>query len=115
MPHVDLTYLKELAGGNEEFLNDMIQKFVQKTPDELAELQTHLKDKNWTRLRAIAHKMRQALSFMGIKELEDIVASIEDFAKDEKNLDQLPELVESTVRITNESLEELKETQSSST
>ena len=91
--HIDLTYLKQLSNGSNEFIGQMISIFMVQTPEALDQLDNYLKEKNWKLLKGVAHKMKPSFSFMGIKELESIIAMIEEHAANENQLDQLPELI----------------------
>ncbi len=82
--------------------------FFEQTPPEIQNLEDHLTEKDWKALRATAHKIKPSLGFMGIKELEDTIKSIEEYASKEINLEQLPELVAKVKNICTEAIEELK-------
>lgn len=90
---IDLTYLKQLASGSNKFITEIITMFLQQTPEALDLMEKHLNNKDWTSLRAIAHKMKPSISFMGINELKDVITAIENNAEREINLESLPELV----------------------
>lgn len=106
--HIDLTYLKELSNGSKEFINEMMSVFMEQTPIEIANLEKYLEAKDWKSLRAIAHKMKPSFSFMGIKELDVLIKMVEEYAANETNLEQLPEMIEKLKNISNEAIEELK-------
>ncbi|MFY9307932.1 MAG: Hpt domain-containing protein [Bacteroidia bacterium] len=103
----DLTYLKELSNGSNEFIVEMITVFVEQTPLEIANMEKHLAAGDWKSLRATAHKMKPSFSFMGIKELEGVIKTIEDYAANEKNLDLLPGLILKVKEVCTQAIEEL--------
>ncbi len=105
--HIDLTYLKELSNGSNEFIIEMITVFVEQTPLEIANLEKHLAAKDWKSLRATAHKMKPSFSFMGIKELEGVIKTVEDYSANEKDLELLPELIAKIKTVCTEAMEEL--------
>jgi len=106
--YIDLTYLEKLAAGSNEFMVDMIGDFIEKVPQDLDEIQSHLEDQNWKRVRAIAHKIKPTLGFMGIKKLEPVIASIEEFAAEEKSLEKLPGLIEELNSVCSLAVKELE-------
>lgn len=106
--HIDLTYLKQLSNGSKEFINEMITVFIEQTPIEISNLEKYLEAKDWKSLRAIAHKMKPSFSFMGIKEVDSLVKLIEEYASNETNLDQLPDMIAKAKNICNEAIKELK-------
>jgi HPt (histidine-containing phosphotransfer) domain-containing protein len=105
--HIDLTYLKELSNGSKEFITEMITVFMEQTPIEIANLEKHLEAKDWKALRGTAHKMKPSFSFMGIKELESVVKTLEENAGNETNLDILPGLVDKIKTVCAAAFEEL--------
>lgn len=106
--HIDLTYLKQLSNGSNEFINEMITVFMEQTPIEIGNLEKYLEAKDWKSLRAIAHKMKPSFSFMGMKELDSLIKLIEEYAANETNLDQLPEMISRIKNSCNEAIKELE-------
>lgn len=105
--HIDLEYLKQISNGSNEFVIQMITVFTEEIPGEIENLQKHLKNKDWKSLRATAHKMKPSFSFMGVKELEGMIHSVEEF--DEVKPDQLFSVIENIRSITAEVVQELQE------
>jgi HPt (histidine-containing phosphotransfer) domain-containing protein len=106
--YIDLDYLKQISNGSNEFILQMITVFMEETPNEIKNLENHLKNKDWPALKATAHKMKPSFSFMGVKELEENIHAIETNCAEGKNLDQLPGLVERIKNTTSEVIEELE-------
>jgi HPt (histidine-containing phosphotransfer) domain-containing protein len=105
--HIDLEYLKQISNGSNEFVFQMITVFTDEIPGEVENLEKHLKNKDWKSLRATAHKMKPSFSFMGVKQLEEMVHSVEEFAEGKQ--DQLPAVIENIRTITTEVVKELQE------
>lgn len=105
--HIDLTYLKQLSNGSNEFINEMITVFIEQTPVEISNLEKYASAKDWKSLRAIAHKMKPSFTFMGIKELESIIKQLEEYAANETNLELIPDLISKIKNICNEAIKEL--------
>lgn len=106
--HIDLTYLKELSNGSNEFIIQIISVFMTQTPEELEKLEKSLNTANWDALRATAHKIKPSFLFMGIKELESVVNSVEEFAAKKINLDRLPEMIAKIKTICEQAFAELE-------
>lgn len=106
--HIDLTYLKELSNGSNEFITQIISIFMTQTPEELEKMEKSLNAGNWDAVRATAHKIKPSFLFMGIKELESVINSVEDFAAKKTNLDQLPEMITKIKTICEQALVELE-------
>lgn len=106
--HIDLTYLKELSNGSNSFIVEMIDGFLSETPPAIDKLEKHLSTSNWDEFRAIAHKIKPSFSFVGIKELEEVIKSAEEYSRTRTNLGLLPEIVSKVKTITEEASQELK-------
>lgn len=96
--HIDLSYLKQLSNGSNEFIAQMISIFMIQTPEALNTIETHLQKKEWKPIKALIHKMKPSFAFMGIKELEKIALEAEKYCETETHLDELPKLI-SQIRI----------------
>ena len=108
MKHTDLTYLKELANGSNQFMNEMLTLFITQTPEALDNMEKHFKNKDWKSLRTVVHKMKPSISFVGLKELEKDIRTIEESAANESGLEQLPPLIAKVIQICKEALVELE-------
>lgn len=91
---IDLTYLKEIAEGNNDFIKKMIQAYLSQTPGMLADMSKSIEGKKWQDLRGVAHKMKPSLDFVGIHSIKQTVKDIEKYSNEESHLELLPELVE---------------------
>lgn len=105
----DLAYLKEISRGDNVFIREMIQVFIEETPKAINNLEQHLNNRDWKMLRAVAHKMKPSFSFVGLKDLQDIINSVEEYSETETNLDQLPEMIAKIKNGCFLAIEELKE------
>jgi len=106
--HIDLTYLKELSNGSNEFIIQIITIFMNETPVAIDNIEKQLKASNWDALRAAIHKMKPSFSFMGIKELEEVIASAEKYSATKTNLDLIPEMISKIKTISKEAIQELE-------
>lgn len=105
---IDLTYLKQLSKGSNEFICEMITVFMTQIPAELDEIDKYWNAKDWQSLHRVAHKMKPSFSFMGIKELENVICLINDYSSTQTNIDQLPELIAKLKNVCSKALQELE-------
>jgi HPt (histidine-containing phosphotransfer) domain-containing protein len=91
--YVDLTYVKALSNGNKDFVNQMIQIFIDQTPETLSTMEMHLGTLNLGALKASAHKMKSSVTIMGIKELEKMINELEEICSKNSGTEQLPEIL----------------------
>jgi HPt (histidine-containing phosphotransfer) domain-containing protein len=89
----DLTMIREIAHGNNDFVKKMMSLFIDTMPPAISELKQHLSERNWTALGAIAHKIKPSIDTMGIVSLKEDIRAMERNGKEMSNLDELPELM----------------------
>jgi HPt (histidine-containing phosphotransfer) domain-containing protein len=86
---VDLSYLKDVASGSDEFMIDMIDLFLDQTPGYFEQLDQFINESNWSRVADIAHKIKPTLAFMGVDSARESMAEIEQNARNLKNLESI--------------------------
>ncbi len=109
MKHTDLSYLKQLSNGSNKFMAEMISLFIEQTPGSIEKMEKHLRNREWPLLRGVAHKMKPSVAFVGLKEIESDIRSVEDSAANESNLDSIPEKIGKIKNVCSEAIRELKE------
>lgn len=107
MKKTDLTYLEQLANGSNTFMAEMIQLFLQQTPEEIRRMKKSMAEKDWKTLGGVLHKIKPSITFVGLKDIEDVVKTAEDFAFRESNLERLPEMIQTIERSCLEAMAEL--------
>ncbi len=105
----DLTFLQSFTGGNKDKINKYINIFLQMCPGQLDAMQSLLAAGNYDGLRATAHSLKPQITYMGIKQGEGLIKTIEQYAGDKINLDQLPALLNSFIEICGKAISELKQ------
>ncbi len=88
---IDLSYLKDVASGSNEFMVEMIGLFLAQTPSYFEQLNQHIQDENWSGAADIAHKIKPTLAFMGVESARISMAEIEQNARNLVNLNTIPE------------------------
>ncbi|MEM7660243.1 MAG: response regulator, partial [Bacteroidota bacterium] len=74
---VDMSYLRTLGGGDEEFIKEMVQIFLSQTPTELASLETHIGNRDWEQVKQGAHKLKYPFSSIGRRDLFTLLTKME--------------------------------------
>ena len=88
----DLTYLKEVSKGNNDFMLEMINIFLSKTPETLKLLENYIEEKNWEQVGFFAHKLKATYAYMGMLDLKEDLIKIEKSAKNMDGIEQIPEI-----------------------
>jgi len=74
---IDFSYLNELSDGNQEFIKEMIDLFVNKVPNDMKELEAAIAIKDYATIRGIAHTLRSSLSIFKLEALFEHLDPIE--------------------------------------
>jgi PAS domain S-box-containing protein len=104
----DLSYLKEISGGSEELMKEMVDIFLTETPDMLQGLTESAQIEDWKTFREIAHKIKPSITYAGIVSAEKLIEKIHEDTKSQTNLDEIPGLLPEFVSVCNAAIEELK-------
>jgi signal transduction histidine kinase/DNA-binding response OmpR family regulator len=104
----NLTFLRQLADNNETFFKDFISLFLENAPQTLADLESSLEKKDWNGVRQAAHKIKPTLSYLGMKDAHQAAVIAEEYAKDRKNLNEIPALAEKIKNACNKAYTELE-------
>lgn len=94
---INLDYLESLIAGYEEdrieFLEIMIETFLEEMPLELKNLDSHLQNQDWNSIQKNAHKIKSMISSMGMKETLEFVREIENLAEKGEDFNSIGELL----------------------
>ena len=104
----DLSMVRSVSGGDEEFIKKMVQLFIDTVPPGLADLHEALADKQWQRMGKIAHKLKSTIDSMGISALRDEIRFIENSGKNETDTDSVPPLINKVTEVITECIVQLR-------
>jgi signal transduction histidine kinase/HPt (histidine-containing phosphotransfer) domain-containing protein len=90
---INLTYLKSIGGDNPEFIIQMIEMFLQKTPEALEEMDKKFAEQNWEDVRNIAHRIKPTYTYVGLSDIHKMLATIEKCCQAKENLETVPALI----------------------
>ncbi|MFY0644441.1 MAG: Hpt domain-containing protein [Bacteroidia bacterium] len=86
----DLAQLEAVAAGSQEFVSKMVDMFIEMTPALVQRIENGLGLEDWAEVQSASHKMKPSIDMMGISSLHDVVRSIEQNAKHQTSLDDIP-------------------------
>ncbi|REK33715.1 MAG: response regulator [Bacteroidetes bacterium] len=90
---INLSYLKELAEGNDAFIIEMIEMFLNKTPLALDEMNENFKKQNWDELRKTAHRIKPSFGYIGLSDTQKALAEIERLSENSTEPDKVQSLM----------------------
>lgn len=94
---INLDYFNTITEDDNDLRIKMIRIMLDETPDELAKLQQFYFEENWEGVRAMAHKMKSTLQFIGLLETLQLVKQIETNSRELTNLEVLGEKIKIVV------------------
>ena len=86
---IDLSYLRDVSSGSNEFMIEMIELFLEQTPAFFEQLNKFIAEENWDRVADIAHKIKPTLAFMGADAAKESMEEIESNARNLTNTDSI--------------------------
>jgi len=97
----DLGGLKDIGGGNKAFMEKMIKMFCDLTPPMVDEMLTAYQNGDYTKMGAIAHKMKPSIDNLRISTITQDIRTIEMAGKNnsvDENTEGLLEKVKNTIQ-----------------
>ena len=91
---VDLSYLKEMSGGDRSLVLEMIDIFNDQVDEFADNLDLHLGKKEYELLGKLAHKAKSSISIMGLNDLAKDLKRLELDAKAGVNIADYPVIVD---------------------
>lgn len=104
---VDLTYLETVCEGDKEFMQEMIQAFLNTIPDNMSEIRTLAGSGDWAELARVAHKMKPSVTFMGIEPLKEKIIALESAAKQGTDVSLMKQLATEIEAVVEQAVTEL--------
>lgn len=89
----DLDFVNEMAGGNEEFVNQLLELFVQTVPESIELINKHYENEDFEALGKEAHKLKSTISTVKIPSFVDKIKEMEQIGKTGEGLSRLPQLM----------------------
>ena len=65
---INLSYMKEISGGNKEYEKTVTEQFIEAIPEELAAMEKAWKSSDIIQLQQLSHNLKTTVSVMGLNE-----------------------------------------------
>ncbi len=104
---IDLSYLREMSGGNKELVLEMITIFAEQVKDFGTEMDQLYASRQYEQLGKLAHKAKSSVSIMGLSDLARMLKDLETSAIQGKNKESYPVTIENFKKTTGEAVKEL--------
>ncbi|MEL7833738.1 Hpt domain-containing protein [Fodinibius sp. Rm-B-1B1-1] len=103
----DLSYLNEIAMGDQSIVIEVTETFLSDAPNALKEIKKHSRDRNWSALAKVAHKVKPNFKYMGMDRASEIIVDIEQQAKSEDISADLDHQIDELVQLSDQAFDEL--------
>ncbi|MCZ4410418.1 Hpt domain-containing protein [Cryomorphaceae bacterium 1068] len=107
MSTIDVNGLKQLSGNDEDFVNDILKLYAERTFIDLNELTDARNESNWSKVRFVIHRMRSAAVPLGLKELVVLLRKVENKLK-ANELDGVSSELDQITKHSEEALQDAK-------
>lgn len=104
-PKPDLTYLKDMADGDENFIREIIEIFLRNGPESLVLMREYGLSGNHEKLKFVAHKLLPELTFVGIL---SAIPDVEKISKESEQMIDLTIAINRVILIINSGMVELR-------
>jgi len=88
----NLSYLREISGGDELFVKNIVTEFVTNAPRFLDQINVATAKADWSLVRSLVHQFAPQLDFIGMNETRFLADQLEDLSKNTPDQDLASEL-----------------------
>ena len=107
--YINLEYMEMMSDGDDSMKKIMIEMLLEELPQEIQKLESTCQSANWPETSAVSHKLKSTLAFVGNDEMTNANKSIETFAKNNKQLSEIPVLINTLKTIYPNTISELNQ------
>lgn len=103
-----LSQLESLSGGDETFINKMVEMFLELTPQTIDVLKESYATDELETMGGAAHKIKPTIDMMGIESLKQSIRDLEQYGKNRSHLELIPGLLTDVCETLEKVVEQLK-------
>lgn len=87
--HLDLSYIKENVTDDEEFINTLLQVFLDSLDSDRQDLNNGVNSGDHESIKRAAHKLKSSFRSLGMRQPWTLLQEIEDLGHQRGNLDDV--------------------------
>lgn len=103
-----LDKIKEMADGDEDFINSVISVFLEEVPQDLDGLEKALSIGDYEQVYQLAHKIKPNVDLLGMEQTRAAALEIETLGKSEENMEKIQNVFPSLKKDIEQVVGELK-------
>jgi CheY-like chemotaxis protein/HPt (histidine-containing phosphotransfer) domain-containing protein len=104
----DLSMIHSVSGGDMAFIKKMVLLFIETVPQNVQELVDATGRKNWEQVSKMAHKLKSTIDSMGIRSIHDQIRAVEMNAKNQEQLERMPDMVRQVESVVSVCIQQLQ-------
>ena len=105
----DLSYLEMVSDGDKEFIEQVVESFIENNAQIIISLKEEQEAKNWVKMGQLIHKIKPSLEMVGLTPLKEKIVQAETNLKNEANIEETIPLVDEIIANCQQAIEELKQ------
>lgn len=109
MAYTDLTYLKEITGGESSIVTEMVEMFIDQVSEFKENMNKFYNNKNWVDLGKEAHKAKSSVLIVGMEEMGQKLKKLQLLTEEGTEVDTYYDYIKSFEEQCDAALIELKE------
>jgi HPt (histidine-containing phosphotransfer) domain-containing protein len=82
----NLSHVEKASLGDQAFMAQLLNLFLDSTPESVGKMQSAAREENWDALGALAHKNRSIFTTLGLEDLTNQLERIETFSRGETDV-----------------------------
>lgn len=104
-----LDFVNEMAGGNHEFVNQLLSLFIETVPESIRLINEYYENNDLNALGMEAHKLKSTINTVQIPSFSEKIKEMEYIGKTGENIQDLPELMAEFNKILPIAVEQVKQ------
>lgn len=106
--YIDLSYMDLMSDGDQDMKRMMLELLFDEPKEEIQKMKRLSSAADWEELSKVSHKMKSTLAFVGNDILTQTNKNVEQAAKEQADLDQIPAWLDTIEDLYNKALIELR-------
>ena len=94
LKYTDLAYLKEVTGGETEFMKEMIAIFMEQVPEFIENMEKHHTNGDYIDLGKEAHKAKSSVLILGMNDLATKMKELQILTEKNEAVEAYPTYIE---------------------
>lgn len=105
--HYKLDRVKELAGGDDDFVKALAEAFLEEVPEDAQRLKAAVAEKDFFTTYQAAHKMKPTIDLFELGVLQDLI-EVQDWGKFEKSDEDVSDKLQLVLSAVEQAVAEIK-------